>query len=202
VTPGDVEILKLARLLNAPPERFGYLREVPVADLRQLREQVTADLFDAHFGVLEKMAAGSRLLPSALLARMAERAFGPLLSARIAGLVEVGRGVDIAKRLSPAFLADVAAELDPRRAAGIIAGMPEAVVVAVAEELNRREDWITIARFLDHLPEHTIVASLDILPDYALPQVAVMLEDPARIGYIVELLPDHRTDALPDDLAG
>jgi hypothetical protein len=198
----DAEILKLARVLGVPPERLDYLRGVPVADLRLLRDQVTSALFDAHLGVLERMAGASKLLPSPLLAKLAERVFGPLLSARIAGLVDVGRGVDIAKRLSPGFLADVAAELDPRRAAGIIAGMPAPVVVAVARELARRRDWITIARFVDTLPETTITASLEVIPDEALPQVARMLEDPARVHYVTDLLPQHRLDAISDDLAG
>ncbi|KAA9165486.1 hypothetical protein FPZ12_005265 [Amycolatopsis acidicola] len=198
----DAEIRKLARVLGAPPERFAYLRDVPPDDLRRFREQVTSALFDAHLGVLERMAGASKLLPSPLLAKMAERVFGPLLSARIAGLVEVSRGVDISKRLSPAFLADVAAELDPRRASGIIAGIPRPVVSAVAKELARREDWITIARFVDHLPDSTIKASIDVVPDHALPQVAAMLDDPARIADIARLLPPHRLAALRDDLAG
>lgn len=192
----DAEIRKLARTLGVAPERFGYLRSVPDAELRQLRAQVTATLYDAHLDVLERMARASRLLPNPLLARLAERAFGPLLSARIAGLVEVHHGVDIAKRLSPGFLADVAAELDPRRAAGIIAGLPATVVAAVAAELARREDWITIARFVDMLPRQTITATVDALPDGALPQVAELLDDPARLR---GLPPDGRID---NDLAG
>ncbi|WAL64739.1 hypothetical protein ORV05_27835 [Amycolatopsis cynarae] len=199
MTPQEAEIVKLARLLGAPPDRFGYLGQVPVADLRALRERVTGRLFDAHRGALEKMAAGSRLLPSPILARMAERSFGPLLSARIAGLVEPPRGIDIAKRLSPDFLADVAAELDPRRAAGIISGMPEPVVLAVAAELSRREDWITIARFLDHLPEPTIEASLEILPEDALPLIVPMLDNPSRVAYLSGLLPGGD---FPGDLTG
>ncbi|NKQ57646.1 hypothetical protein HFP15_32770 [Amycolatopsis sp. K13G38] len=198
----DAEIRKLARVLGVSADRFAYLRDVPQADVRRLRDQVTTTLFDAHLNVLERMAGASRLLPNPLLAKLAERVFGPLLAARIAGLVDIGRGVDIAKRLPPGFLADVAAELDPRRAAGIIAGLPEPVVVRVARELARREDWITIARFVDTLPETTIVASLDVIPDHGLPLVAEMLDEVARVAYIVDLLPDHRAGTLPDDLAG
>lgn len=198
----DTEIRKLARVLGVPPERLGYLRDVPVADLRVLRDKITTTLFDAHLGVLERMAGASKLLPSPLLAKMAERVFGPLLSARIAGLVEVSRGVDIAKRLDPRFLADVAAELDPRRASGIIAGMPSSVVVKVAGELARRKDWLTVARFVDHLPDSTIAASLEVVPDEALPEVAQLLDDPSRVHYIADLLPPHRLDGLSDDLAG
>ena len=184
MTPADAEIRKLARVLGVPPERFGYLRTVPPADLRRLREQVTNTLFDAQLGVLERMAAASRLLPSPLLAKLAVKAFGPLLSARIAGLVDSGRGVEVAKRLPPPFLADVAAELDPRRAAGIIAGLPTPLVAAVATELARRADWITIARFVDHLPEQAIAVSMKAVPEQALPQVTALLDDPSRAAYL------------------
>ncbi|TNC21441.1 hypothetical protein [Amycolatopsis alkalitolerans] len=198
----DAEVRKLARVLGVSPERFDYLHDVPPEDLRLLRASVTSVLYDAHLDVLERMAGASRLLPVPLLARMAERVFGPVLSARIAGLVEVGRGVDIASRLSPAFLSDVAAELDPRRAAGIIAGLPVPVAVDVAAELSRRRDWITIARFVDILPERTITACLEVIPDKALPLVARMVDDPARVHYVTDLLPQHRLDAIADDLAG
>lgn len=198
----DAEILKLARVLGVSAAQLDYLRDVPAAEIRALRERMTGVLFDAHLEVLERMAGASKLLPSPLLARMAERVFGPLLSARIAGLVDVSRGVDIAKRLSPGFLADVAAELDPRRAAGIITGMPASVVVAVARELTHRQDWITIARFVDTLPQHTVVACLQVIPDKALPEVARMLDDPGRLHYVADLLPPHRFDAIADDLPG
>lgn len=199
MTPQEAEILKLARLLGAPPDRFGYLAQVPVADLRALRDQVTGLLFDAHLGALEKMAIGSRLLPGPVLARMAERSFGPLLSARLAGLVEPHRGIDIAKRLSAGFLADVAAELDPRRAAGIIAGLPDPVVLAVASELSRREDWVTIARFLDHLPEAMIEAALEVMPEAALPRIVPMLDNPSRVARLSSLL---SAEDFPGGLAG
>ncbi|MFJ8818966.1 hypothetical protein [Amycolatopsis thermoflava] len=200
MTPQEAEIRKLARVLGVGAERLGYLVDVPVEDLRELRERATTVLFDAHLGVLERMAGASKLLPIPVLAKMAERVFGPLLAARIAGLVEPSRGAEIAGRLSPAFLADVAAELDPRRAHGIIAKLPAGVVVAVARELSRRRDWITIARFVDHLPDATIVTSLEYIPDAALPEVAALLDDPARITKVRDLLPPERLAALPDHL--
>ncbi|GLY71072.1 hypothetical protein [Amycolatopsis taiwanensis] len=192
MTPHEAEIRKLARLLGAPPERFGYLRKVPPAELRRFREQTSAALFDAHAGPLRRMAAASRLLPGPVLARMAELAFGPLLSARIAGLVDPAQGVEIARRLSPAFLADVAAELDPRRASGIVAGLPKPLMTAVAAELARREDWVTVARFVDHLPESAIEAGLQFVPDSALAEIIALLDDPERVTRLLPPLPrDH-----------
>jgi hypothetical protein len=190
------EILKLARLLGTGPDRLQYLAGVDAADLRSLREQMTDFLFDANLATLQRMALASKLVPAQILAVIAERAFGPLLCARIAGLVDVARGVDVARRLSVDFLADVAAELDPRRAGEIVARMPTDAVIAVARELLRREDWITIGRFVGHLPDQAVRASLAIIPDPALLQVAFVLDDKAGIDDVIGLLPAARLDGV------
>ncbi|WP_199434255.1 hypothetical protein [Qaidamihabitans albus] len=190
------EILKLARVLDGPPERLDFLEDVSPEDIRALREQATDVLFDANGAVLRRMAAASRLLPAAVLARIAEKVFGPLLCARIAGLVDASRGVEIASRLPPDFLADVAAELDPRRAGEVIAGIPTGTVGAVARELVRREDWITVGRFVGHVPDDAVSASFDVLDDAAMLQVAFVLDDKSRASYILGLLPTTRYDGL------
>lgn len=190
------EILKLARVLGVEPERFAYLERVEPGDLRRLRGQVTDVLFDANLVALQRMALASRLVPTPVLAKIAERVFGPLLCARIAGVMDPSRGIDVAKRLTPGFLADVSMELDPRRASKIIAGIPFETVTAVAAELTRREDWITIGRFVDHLPDETMAASLALIPDSALLQVAFVLDDKARTDHIIGLLPKRRFEGL------
>jgi hypothetical protein len=88
--------------------------------VRRLRERATDRLFDADGHALQRIAAASKLLPAAVAAAIGQRAFGPLLCARIAGRLDPGRGVDLAARLPAEFLADVAVELDPRRAGEII----------------------------------------------------------------------------------
>ncbi|MGW7536660.1 hypothetical protein [Amycolatopsis sp. NPDC054798] len=190
------EILKLARVLDVDPARLDYLADVDQGEVRLLREQVTTTLFDANLVVLERMALASRLLPAAVTAKIAEKVFGPLLCARIAGLVDVSRGVDVAKRLSPKFLASVAAELDPRRATSIITRIPVATVVAVAEELTRREDWITLGRFVGHLPDDTVRRCVGLLGDAGLLHTAYVLDDRSRIDHVLSLLGDDRLPAL------
>ncbi|HET6707858.1 hypothetical protein [Amycolatopsis sp.] len=192
----EAEILKLARVLDVEPARLGYLARVDADDLQAFREQVTDTLFDANAAVLQRMALAARLVPVAVLAKIAEKVFGPLLCARIAGLVDVTRGVDVAKRLSPRFLAEVAAELDPRRASAIITRIPLDTVLAVAAELARKEDWITLGRFVGHLPDLTVRRALDRIDDPALLRIAFVLDDKHRIDHVVGLLPAHRLGRL------
>ncbi|HET6287772.1 MAG TPA: hypothetical protein VFG15_13620 [Amycolatopsis sp.] len=192
----QAEILKLARVLGTTPERLSYLETVDAAELQTFREQVTDTLFDANRAALERMAMASKLVPSPILAKIAEKVFGPLLCARIAGLVDVSRGVDVAKRLKPPFLADVAAELDPRRASAIIARIPLDTVVAVAGELVRREDWITVGRFVGHLPDPVVRRALDVIGDGALIRIAFVLDDKGRIDHVLGLLSEARFRGL------
>lgn len=128
------EILKLARLLERDPESLD-LHGIPVADLRSLGEQVTEVLFSAHSQLLSRLARASRLLPTPLVATIGERAFGPLLSARLAALLDPVRAVEMAGRMPVRFLADVAVQLDPRRASGVIAGMPPQAIARITREL-------------------------------------------------------------------
>ncbi|MEU4250966.1 hypothetical protein AB0F15_26515 [Amycolatopsis sp. NPDC026612] len=190
------EILKLARVLDVEPGRLEYLVRVDADDLRAFREQVTDTLFDANAAALQRMALAARVVPVGVLAKIAEKVFGPLLCARIAGLVDVGRGVDVAKRLSPRFLAEVAAELDPRRASAIISRIPLDTVLAVAAELARKENWITLGRFVGHLPDPTVRRALAEIDDPGLLRIAFVLDDKYRIDHVVGLLPAHRLGSL------
>ena len=184
----EAEVLKLARLLQCDPERLSYLERVPAQDIRVLREQVTEMLFTAHDAVLRRLAAASRLLPVGVVASISQRAFGPVLSARIASLLEPQRAVKIAARLPTDFLADVAVELDPRRARDVLAGMPTSQLAAVTGELARRGEYVTMGSFVGHLRDEALAAAIETLDERARQQTALVVEDRQRLDEIVELL--------------
>jgi len=115
------EILKLARMLEREPSSLSYLEDLPVADLRILRDQITELLWSADGAAMGRLAVAAKLLPAGLSATMSERA-GPVLSAQLAGRLEPSRAIDVAAKLPIDFLADVAIELDPRRTSEVIAG--------------------------------------------------------------------------------
>jgi hypothetical protein len=190
------EIAKLARLLRREPSEFAYLETVPVDDLRRLREQVTEMLFAAHGHALARLARGSRLLPIAVIAIIAERAFGPLLAARMAAMLDPARAVVVAARLPTAFLADVAVDIDPRRTAEVISNIPAARIAEVTRELVRREEVVTIGRFVGHLPDEAIMAALEVTHQRALLEVALVLEDREGLDRLVNLLPQPMLTGL------
>jgi hypothetical protein len=199
------EILKLARLLQRDPASLSYLEALPVDDVRELRDQVTDVLFSANHKTFARLAAASKLLPAALNAAIAQRAFGPVLAARTTGQLEPSRAVEVAERLPSSFLADVAIELDPRRASDVIARIPPQLLAAVTRELVRRGEYVTMGRFVGHLPDAAIAAALEATDDRALLRTGFVMEQKSRLEHIAELLGPRRLQevintARDDDL--
>jgi hypothetical protein len=195
LNPG-VEILKLARLVGSRPEDLAYLEPLAPQDIRDLREQVTGALFDADRHMLGRVAAASKLLPSKLTAAIGESVFGPLLCARLTGLLEPHRAVDIAARLPASFLADVAEHLDPRRASRVLGELPPAQVADTAQELVRREQYITMGSVVGHLSKAATRAALAVVDDEALLRTAYVVDSKGSLGSLVALLPEERLEDI------
>lgn len=196
------EILKLAHLLDREPATLEYLEGVPAADIRALREQIGEMLFTAHDHALRRIAGASRILPTPVIAIIAQRAFGPVLVARLAGMLEPARAIDVASRLPTPFLADAAASLDPRRAGALVAGIPPRQISEITRELARRGEHVTLGQFVGHLGDQAIAAALEAMDDSTLLHVAFLLEDRDRLAQLVALLPDKRIDGLIGKAAG
>jgi hypothetical protein len=186
-------VAKLARLLGREPGELAYLERLEPGELRALRDGVTETLYDANGSALGRLAAASRLLPAGLTATIGQRAFGPLLSARLAGLLDTDKAVDVATKLPPPFLADVAAELDPRRASDLIASISPAVIGQVTAELVARREYVTMGRFVGHLSDDAITAALATMDDEAVLQVAFVLEDTSQLSRLFAKLPKGRS---------
>ena len=85
------EVQKLARLLGTDPGELSYLEAVGPEGLREVRSSATDLIFDSDFAMMKRLAAGAKLLPAGALATIAQRGFGPLLCARVAGYVDPGK---------------------------------------------------------------------------------------------------------------
>ena len=196
MSPGDLrsraEVIKLARLLRRDPEQLSYLERLPSEDVERLREQVTDMLFDAHDATLQRLAAASRLLPVGLVAMIGEHAFGPTLSARVAALLDPERAVGMAEKLPTEFLAEIAIDIDPRRSSEVIGRMPPAQIERVTRELVRRGEYVTMGRFVGHLSEPALRASVAVIDDATLLRTAFVLEERDRLDALAELVGENR----------
>lgn len=197
------ELVKLGRLLDLAPGDLRGVEALDVAALRVVRDVVSARLFDDAKPMLARVAKGSKLLPNAITAKVAESAFGSMLCARIAGLLAPAHALDLAIRMSDPFLAEVSAQIDPRGAGPVIGGIPVERVVAVAALLVERRDFVTMARFVDFLAPATIGAVIASIPDELdLLHIGVFVESPAKLAELVSQLPRPRLTAMISALRG
>lgn len=199
------EVLKIARLLDVTPERLSYLEALEVDELRALRGRVIDAMFDADREKFQRVATAAKIPPVAVTAGIAQKKFGPLLVSRVAAVTDTDRAVDIGSRLSPRFLADVAIEIDPRRASAVIAGIPAELTGDIAGELCRRGEYVAMGQFVGHLTEEGIVESLRQIDDASLLRISFVLEEKDRLDEVITLLGPKRQKgtiraAVSDDL--
>lgn len=186
------EVTKLARLLGVEPKELDYLEQVPAAALRTFREQATDRLFASDAGRLHRVAAASKLVPVPLTVKIAQVAFGPVLCAATAGLLDPRHAVKVASRCPTSFLADITIHLDPRRAPEVIAAVPTPLVVAVAKELLARHEHVTMGRFVSYLSHETLAAAVPQIPDDAdLLKVAFVMEGKENLDELIDIARDR-----------
>lgn len=203
------EHLKLARLLGCSEETVAALDGLDVAGFRRLRGACTSMLFDGDRSSLQRIVSVARLMPAGLNALIAEKAMGPVLGSRVAGMLPPKDAVEIARRVPLNFNVEVTLLLDPRSAAPMLREMPLDLVLAVTREMVKRREYIIMARFVDALTDEQIRACMGAMDDEAMLQSGFFVESPQRLEEVVELMSDERLRAVvahaarPDrDLAG
>jgi len=196
VSDRRVEAIKLARVLGLRPDELADLA-LDAGGLRALRDAASAALFDATGPTLRRVARACKLIPNPMAARLGQSVFGPLLCARIVGLLAPDHGLDLALRMPDRFLADTSVELDPRRAAPLLAALPSDRIVAVAGLLVTRGDHLTLARFVEYLSTETIAAVIASIEDeLVLLHIATFIDSPSRLAELVGLIPLERLRAM------
>jgi hypothetical protein len=190
------EVLKLARLLKVAPEKLDYLGKAAPEDIAALREQVTEILYAGDHKRLDGLAKSARHLPDAIVATISEHVFGPLLSARVAGLIEPNRAVGLAKRLSAPFLAQLGAEIDPRRVTEVIAQLPVDTLAGGAREMAARGEHVAMGRFVGHLSDVAIEACMAVLSEADLLRIGFVLEGAESSDRLLAMVPDDRLAKL------
>lgn len=187
-----IEITKLARLLGVEPKEIGYLEQLPSPALHTFRDQVTDRMFASDAGRLRRVAAASTLVPIPLTVKIAQLAFGPVLCAAVAGLLDPKHAVKVASKCPIQFLADITVNMDPRRAPNVIVAVPTPVVVAVAKELLARNEHVTMGRFVSYLSPSTLRASIEATPGNAdLLRVAFVMEGKEKLDDLVDIARDR-----------
>jgi hypothetical protein len=193
----EVERLKLCRLLGLDAAGLGFLGRLPPRAIRQLRQTLWAQRQRQDFLHLRPWLGLARWLPVSLAAWCCERLLGLPLVTALAGELSLQQTLGIARLLSPARLADVCAQLDPRAAHDLVHLLPEARVLAVSRELLARRDHLTLGRFANHLGDAAMQAVLGVIEhDENLLHTVYFIESRSRLDHILRLLPEDRRHRL------
>lgn len=191
------ERIKLGRQLHCPVEQITFVDKLDAETMRLLRADITAAMEDDNRGMFGRAAKACALVPNSMLADISENIAGPMLSARIVGMLSPDTAANIALRCSDTFLAAATAYVDPNQAAPLIRQIPPTRVSRIAKLLVAQEEFVTLGRFVnyvDHeLIEHVIA---DIDSDEALLKAAFYIESGEIINELIHLLPDDRLERL------
>jgi len=180
------EVAKLARVLGL--EDLDYLHDVPADELRDYREAITDLIYDWDRAMLQRAASAARLLPPRTAAKIAEGTLGSVISARLTGLLDPRRAGEVSRHLSIEFLAQLAAELDPRRAVQVVIATEPERVLEVALVMAAREEYVAMGRFVGYLDDETLAACIERLSDEEVLRVTFVMEGKERLERIVELV--------------
>lgn len=192
----DAERRKLAHTLGVDAAELGMLAAVPAEDVRILRTQVAEALFQADRHHFARIASLTRAAPVAVTAKLTEAALPPLIAARTAELLEPARAVEMVGKLSPRYVADVAAAMDASRAPEVVRAMPPTTVVAVSDELAGRGEWVVMGAFVALVSEPALRAAVAALDGGQLLRISFFLEDTTRLDTIGAMLTDDQLDEM------
>jgi hypothetical protein len=160
--------------------------------LREVRDEVASSVYSAGGDRLRRLAAATKLVPGPVAATAAQKALGPVLSARVVSHLDVRRAADLARRLPPRFLSDLCQHLDPASAGPVIAAIPATVAVSVAADLLERGDHLTVGRLVAVAPDTVVEGVLALTPDPAdLLRLAYYIDDGDRLDEVVSRLSDE-----------
>lgn len=191
-----LEIDKLARILAVDPSTLDVLMASEPDDIREFRTIVTERLFSLHGGRVSALAQLSKKVPAAISAKIAEAAFGPVLSARIAGALDPADAAKMSALLSPEFLAEVSRDVDPARVASIIKLLPDDLIIQVGRILLREHDTIALARFVASVSPAVVTAVLEAADGGELLELALYVDDRAALDSVIAAFSDERLAAV------
>jgi hypothetical protein len=184
-----VELLRLARVLNVEPDALDFLDGAAANDLRAFRTAVMDRLLERREEQFRRAAALADRVPVALAAKLAQHAVGPVLSARIAALHAPERAAELARRLPPDFLADVAVHLDLRRVAPLLERIAPETMAASGEHHP-------LAAFVGHVREEVLREQIGDFDGEALLRTGYLIEDDARLDELLARVDDARLDEV------
>ena len=195
-----LEITKLAHEMHVEESELDFLSTTSPEDLRDLRGIVSHAMFSRHESRVKRLAAVRKKLPAAVTAKISEVAMGPMLSARVAAVMDPADAAKLAGHLKPEFLADLSVHLDPSRGAGIIAQLDTDLVVDVGRRLLAEDQLLTLARYPGVVGAETALEVVEGADGAQILRLALFIDEPSAIDPLLAGLPDERVAEVAEAL--
>lgn len=187
-----LEVSKLRRELGANDLSLEFLEGIPSDQLRELRSTISGSLFARHESRFQKIAGLTKILPTALTAKIASSAIGPVLSAQIANVLNSKDAIKLSCALKPEFLVEVSKHLDPSKVESIIVGLPSKLVIDVGQRLLAQDEHVTLGRFVSVVGIEESLGVVDGAEARDLLLVALYTEDMTALDAILSQVPEDR----------
>jgi hypothetical protein len=192
-----IELEKLeAALGGVDDDRLAFLRTNDPDEIRSLTRMVRTAVAERNAGRGQRIAGLTGMVPTSVASKVAQHAFGPRLSARVAAVIEPADAAKLAGHLPAPFLAQVAACLDPERVEGLIRGLPDELLVEVGRQILAHGEHAALGRLVAIVSTEVATRVVENASAEELLHVALYADDPAQLEPVIDELTDERLDGV------
>jgi hypothetical protein len=191
-----IEVEKLSTELGVEDGRLGFLAESDPADIRALGRMVRTTVAERNAPRMHRIGGLTGKVPPTVAGKIAQHAFGPQLSARVASVIDPEDATRLVRHLPAEFLAKVAACLDPERVEPLVRALPDDLHVDVGRQVLAHGEYAALGRLVAVVSADVSVRVVeDATPDDLL-RVALYADDPTHLEPVIERLSDERLTAI------
>lgn len=186
------ELLKLAATINCPATELEVLNSLKASELRKLRLMYQDTAFRRFAPICKRLATASRLLPKAANRQLAEKVFGPQLTAHIVVHMRPTQFVGIAEQLDDDFLGNLLNYLDSQRADKLLAELPQLLAERFIDAGLKQQNYPALAELAEQLPREQVLGLAEALKSpLDLIRIARFITDKSSLTQLVSGLDEN-----------
>ena len=189
----QTELRRFSKVTQRTEDELGFLGPLDGAALMKLRTQINTLLLKDFEPIFKKLAAGGKLMPDGLSAKLCMSVFGPRLTANVAYYTPAERSTKLGYRFTPEFLAAVAHELIPERAEPLLRDQPVELMRPCTLIMLKEKDYYVMGSFVDFTPFEKLIALMDDIDDpLASLRICSFCQRKDRMAQLVEHFSDQQ----------
>ena len=185
------EIARIARAMRVEPDEVAYLARFDAAEIRSLRLAVQARIRDDNAHRFRRLAKLGGLLPTRVVASLAQRSMSPRLAAGVVEALAAEQAADVASRMEPAYLAKTCEYLLTDVATPIVMHLPEDTLLAVCDVMVEQGARSAMAEMIESLSDDRLITFMRRIDDPAmLLDISAVVTADGQLERVATLVPD------------